>query len=183
MAGEYDEKKYISCRNCGCEIEENQRKCPYCKTINLLAPKRSSGIFLFIAVAIVCIAAIGCLLVLIFNHSDNELRAGNIKIYDVVNGSGNTIIGKRAIILVNKEALKSMPTDEYNSFLENEISGSGYNWFTIEFKDGTGIVFAGCDIDSCMYGLIDSDGMLETTKGFINRYKIDGVYSFEYTSK
>ena len=39
----YDETKYISCKGCGCEIEADQRKYPYCKTINLSAPKKNSN--------------------------------------------------------------------------------------------------------------------------------------------
>ena len=55
----YDETKYISCKGCGCEIEADQRKCPYCKTINLSAPKKNSNkLLVIVPTALLVIAAV-----------------------------------------------------------------------------------------------------------------------------
>ena len=55
----YDETKYISCKGCGCEIEADQRKYPYCKTINLSAPKKNSNkLLVIVPTALLVIAAV-----------------------------------------------------------------------------------------------------------------------------
>lgn len=181
MSVEYDEKKYISCKNCGCEIEIDRRKCPYCKTINTLASKKSSRKPLVVILSIVCIIVICFLtIILIFNRNNVVLNPNSIKVYSVLNGSGNAVIGERAEITVSKDLIMDLSPEEYNVFLENEVAGSGYNWFTIDFDDGTGIIFAGCDIELSTYCKIGDEGMLKETIGTIKRHSIGNSISFDY---
>ena len=78
----YDETKYISCKGCGCEIEADQRKYPYCKTINLSAPKKNSNkLLVIVPTALLVIAAV--VVFLITSHAggnDNILNPDKIKI-------------------------------------------------------------------------------------------------------
>lgn len=67
---DYDEKKYISCKNCGCELEADQRKCPYCKTINQSAPKRSPSILLIVFL-VICVIAVGVVVALAMNNGNS----------------------------------------------------------------------------------------------------------------
>ena len=76
----YNETKYISCKGCGCEIEADQRKCPYCKTINLSAPKKNSNkLLVIVPTALLVIAAV--VVFLITSHAggnDNILHQSPI---------------------------------------------------------------------------------------------------------
>lgn len=178
---EYDDKKYISCKGCGCEIETNQRKCPYCKTINTLVPPRRINKLLIIS-AVVSATIISVILITIMNTGGNSkiLDPSRIKIFDVMNESGTSSIGTRAELTVDKHSARNLSAQEFNSFIENTVSGSGYNWFTINFNDGTGIVFADCDISSPTYGKVDKEGMLESSIGVINRITSRNTVSFDY---
>jgi hypothetical protein len=179
----YDETKYISCKGCGCEIEADQRKYPYCKTINLSAPKKNSNkLLVIVPTALLVIAAV--VVFLITSHAggnDNILNPDKIKIFTVLNDSGTKSIGTRAELTIDKDSAKSLSAQEFNSFIEIEVSGSEYNWFTIDFSDGTGIVFAGCDITLSTYGKIDDEGMLESTIGCIKRVQSRDTVLFDYT--
>ena len=129
----YDETKYISCKGCGCEIEADQRKCPYCKTINLSAPKKNSNkLLVIVPTALLVIAAV--VVFLITSHAggnDNILNPDKIKIFTVLNDSGTKSIGTRAELTIDKDSAKSLSAQEFNSFIEIEVSGSEYNWFTL----------------------------------------------------
>ena len=65
---DYDDKKYVSCKNCGCELEADQRKCPYCKTINQSAPKRTLNMLLIVSLLVVCAIAGAVAVVLVLNN-------------------------------------------------------------------------------------------------------------------
>lgn len=64
----YDDKKYVSCKNCGCELEADQRKCPYCKTINQSAPKRTPNLLLIVSLLVICAIAGAVAVVLVLNN-------------------------------------------------------------------------------------------------------------------
>lgn len=178
----YDETKYISCKGCGCEIEADQRKCPYCKTINLSAPKKNPNKLLVIVPAslLVIVAVVVFLITSHAGGDNNILNPDKIKTFTVFNDSGTKSIGTRAELTVDKNSAKSLSAQEFNSFIEIEVSGSEYNWFTIDFNDGTGIVFAGCDITTSTYGKIDDEGMLESSIGFIKRVQSGDTVLFDY---
>lgn len=65
---DYDDKKYVSCKNCGCELEADQRKCPYCKTINQSAPKRTPNLLLIVSLLAICAIAGAVAVVLVLNN-------------------------------------------------------------------------------------------------------------------
>jgi len=65
---DYDDKKYVSCKNCGCELEADQRKCPYCKTINQSAPKRTPNLLLIVSLLVICAIAGAVAVVLVLNN-------------------------------------------------------------------------------------------------------------------
>ncbi len=172
---------YISCKNCGCEMEEDTPKCPNCKAINPLAPKKSSRKPIVITIVILCIAAVCMLAVLLTSGGSSAvLNPNKIKVYNIWNGSGTSIIGQRAEITVTKEEIKALSSEEFNEFLENEVADSGYNWFTIDFNDGTGIVFAGCDIYMPEHCILGDEGMAHNTIGYIKRHKNGDSVTFEY---
>lgn len=180
MSDEYSEKKYISCKGCGCELESDWRKCPYCKTVNLSAPRKFPTkavlIVLFSVIAVVAVFAV----FIIKSSSANPLFSYKVEVYTVMNGSSTAAIGERALIEIPKHKVDELTAEQFNDFLETKVKGSGYNWFTIDFGDGTGIVFAGCDIEIPTYCRLSDEGMQGTALGYITRRNIDGVVSFDY---
>lgn len=70
--------------------------------------------------------------------------------------------GSRGQIVVTKTILSDLVSEEeFIEFVDSRVKDSRYNWFTIDFMDGTGLVFAGSDTTVINYGEIDpSDGSL-----------------------
>ena len=179
---EYDDKKYVSCKGCGCELEADQHKCPYCKTINPSAPKKKPSKLVFI-IPVIILDVIAVIVWLISSNSSNNnaiLNPDNIKINTVMNGLGTKPIGTRAELTVDKDSVKNLSDQDFDSFIETEIAGKEYNWFTIMFNDGTGIIFTGCDTTLPVYGKVDKEGMLEKPIGYIKRLQDNDEFSFEY---
>lgn len=76
--------------------------------------------------------------------------------------------GIRAFIKINKETAKTASQENFAEFLEMRVDGKEYNWFTIDFGDGTGITMPGCQWDIAFYGQIDDEGRISGKKyGYI----------------
>lgn len=97
----------------------------------------------------------------------------------VMNGTKTERIGSYGRIIMSKDDMKSLTSEQVFSFAQDVIcSFSGeYNWFTIKMNDGTGMVFSACGL-SFDYGVLGLDGLLEERlgSGFMN----DDMNAFEY---
>lgn len=84
----------------------------------------------------------------------------------VMNGTKTERIGSYARIIMAKDDMKSLTSEQMFSFTQNVICSlqGEYNWFTIKMNDGTGMVFPGC-ILSFDYGVLAEDGTLEQHLG------------------
>ena len=100
-------------------------------------------------------------------QSDNYLVSLPIHTADVWNGSKTEIIGEYAYIEADKEIIQSMSEEEFYTFAKNIVDGSGYNWFTIDFGDSTGIQFAGSIMSFATYGEIDAERCITSSIGYI----------------
>lgn len=90
----------------------------------------------------------------------------------VENLTGNTFLdaevktapggnGLRAYIAVTKEDAKAASVEDYAAFLAERVDGSGYNWWTVFFDDGTGIQYVGSMTYAAQYGMVSaSDGTM-----------------------
>lgn len=83
----------------------------------------------------------------------------------VLSGSGANI-GTCAYIQTSKSAFESITLDQYKEFINERVS-TKYNWVSIIFNDGTGILFSGSTPGIGQYGLVDNDGSLKTLYGNI----------------
>lgn len=71
----------------------------------------------------------------------------------------NGLCGK---VIVIKDILADLTSEEeFVEFVDARVKDGGYNWFTIDLMDGTGLVFVGSNTSVVSYGEIDTtDGSL-----------------------
>ena len=86
-------------------------------------------------------------------QSDNPLLTCSVVVIDVLNGSGDTVIGKRVVDGLSKE--------QFHEFTENVVLNKGYSWFTINYDNGTGIRYVGAETSVIEYGSIDNEGIIQ----------------------
>lgn len=112
---------------------------------------------------------------------DNSLSDAEIIENDVYNGTGDTVLGKSGCIKASGYDISYAETSDFEK-LCSKIEGfkDEYMWFTIDFCDGTGIVFTGCDILMPIYGELDETGAMIKTIGFLT--KTDSGYTYEEQS-
>lgn len=84
----------------------------------------------------------------------NYLKQVTIQERPVMNGLGTERIGTYGVIKAVKEYVLEVTEEEYIEFCNDCVRNSGYNWFTIDFEDGTGIFFASSIPETGTYGTI-----------------------------
>lgn len=99
--------------------------------------------------------------------TDNILMSSELKVVDVLNGLGDTILGQRAYIEITDNELKALTLDNFQEFANNIVKDSGYRCVTIISDSGKAIFFPGSDIHIIQYGNIGEDGLLSDTLGDI----------------
>ena len=107
----------------------------------------------------------------------NDLMDYELTVKDVMNGTGDAVIGQCAYIRVSEKQLKEMTADHLREFAENRVEGSGYNWVSIITSSGNGICFTGSNTIIASYGKLGEDGILEDTVGAWTRQS-DGSYTY-----
>jgi hypothetical protein len=68
----------------------------------------------------------------------------------------------------DRASFDGLTDDQIAEFALNVVNGAGYNWFTIDFGDGTGVVFSGCMIQAASLGQIDETGAILNTEKFLS---------------
>lgn len=111
------------------------------------------------------------------NVPHNDLMDYELIVKDVMNGSGDTVIGQCAYISITAKQLEDMTSAHLREFAESRVNGTNYNWVSIMATDGTGICFPGSDISSAIYGNLGKDGSLVDTIGTWVRDN-DGNYNY-----
>lgn len=113
---------------------------------------------------------------------DDSLSNAEIIENDVYNGTGDTILGKSGCIKASGYDISYSETADFEKLCQKiDTFKSDYMWFTIDFCDGTGIVFHGCDIIIPSYGELDETGALIKTIGSLR--KTDNGYTYEESSQ
>lgn len=106
----------------------------------------------------------------------NPLLDAELMVEDVMNGSRTEKIGEYAYVTVSRETMKALTMEQYADFCENVVSGSGYNWVTIDFGDGYGIQFQGSIPQVATYGSLDTDRCISEQEAII--MQTDEGYEF-----
>ena len=107
----------------------------------------------------------------------NDLMDYDLIVKDVMNGTGDAVIGQYAYISIMGQQLSDMTAENLQEFAEQRVEGSGYNWVSIISTDGKGICFTGSDTSSGIYGTLNQDGSVAETLGFWERQP-DGSYIY-----
>lgn len=95
----------------------------------------------------------------------NDLMDYDLIVKDVLNGSGDTVIGQYAYISIMGKQLEAMTADNLREFAESRVVDSGYNWVSIIATDNKGICFSGSLPDYGTYGIVDESGVVTEVLG------------------
>lgn len=95
---------------------------------------------------------------------DNPLMALKVKTTKIPKIDKN-----RGYIEISKDDFSNVTNEDYLEFCESVVSKNkgNYNYFTIDFGDGTGICYSGCYIYDATYGNLDDTGAVEEKLGSI----------------
>lgn len=99
------------------------------------------------------------------NIHHNDLLDYNLVVKDVLNGTGDTVIGQYGYISIMGSQLEEMTADNLREFSEKVVAGTNYNWVSIIATDGNGICFSGSDVSFATYGKLNKDGSIAETIG------------------
>ena len=108
------------------------------------------------------------------HQSAASTPSGDYAIRDSLNVTGR-VIGKRAVMQMSKSDAKAMSAKEFSKLVDKEAAAAdsdGADYLTIDFDDGTGLVFPSCSTEFFFYGKLDSEGMMA---GKCTTYRRDGV--------
>lgn len=106
----------------------------------------------------------------------NYLKQLKVRDNPVMNGAGTEKIGTYGFIKAEKELAQQVTEQEYIEFCNDVVRDSGYNWFSIDFGDGTGITFSGSIPETGTYGEIDETRCITKTIKYIG-INADGTIS------
>lgn len=97
-------------------------------------------------------------------NGDNPLMALKVKTTKIPKIDKN-----RGYIEISKDDFSNVTNEDYLEFCESVVSKNkgNYNYFTIDFGDGTGICYSGCYIYDATYGTLDDTGAVEEKLGSI----------------
>jgi len=109
--------------------------------------------------------------------STNPLMDCEVKVTDVKSGSGN-VIGTRAYVEISQSDFESLSDEQIAEFVLSEVKDKDYNYFTIDFGNGKGVVFPGCSTFWANIGDIDETGGIEHSERHIT-VNDDGTVEYE----
>lgn len=110
--------------------------------------------------------------------TENPLMAAELYVEDVLNGNGTEKIGEYAYIVINNDLIETLTMEQYDEFCDEIVADSGYNWVSIRFYNGTGLVFQGSIPSVATYGKLDTSNRIEEVIGTVMSTE-ENVY--EYT--
>ncbi len=104
---------------------------------------------------------------LFFYLTFNPLNESNLQEAQAASSSSDGGQETYAYILTARDSMNSLSERKFRKFAENIVSDSPYSWITLDFQDGTGIVFTGTDTSRAAYGYLDSDRCISEVFGYI----------------
>lgn len=132
-------------------------------------PRRRSNKLINILIGLIFLVVVCFALLIGYQITTNKRNLTDYKVHveDVMNGTGDQIIGQYAYINVAKPRLEKTTQEDFKNLCAY-VSAQNYNWFSIRTGDNnTGIIFTGCDTLAPVYGILDNDGSLYKAIGYI----------------
>jgi len=111
-------------------------------------------------------------------ETGNPLMDAELYVEDVLNGNGTEKIGEYAYIVINNDLIETLTMEQYDEFCDEVVADSGYNWVSIRFYNGTGLVFQGSIPSIATYGKLDTSNTIEEVIGTVMSTE-ENIY--EYT--
>lgn len=112
------------------------------------------------------------------SKTGNPLLDAEMHVGDVMNGTRTEKLGEYAYISVPLMTMQNVTMEQYAEFCNQRVEDSGYNWVTINFRDGTGLQFAGSTPIVATYGTLDNEQCIEESKGTV---MLTGENTYEYS--
>lgn len=175
------EPKTKVCKYCNTEIPANTKVCPNCN-------KKQSTKTKWIIIGIIVLLLIGAVSGngntsnnVETTTSANVLMTSELKVVDVMNGFGDTVLGQRAYIEITDAELTALTLEDFQEFANDIVKDSGYRCVTIITDSGKAIFFPASSIIIAEYGKIGEEGLLSEVLGFI-QLQDDGS-TYLYTPK
>lgn len=113
-------------------------------------------------------------------ESNNPLLCSSFFTDAVLSGTGKNI-GTYGYTAIRKADLPDIGSEKFieylSEFADTNVQGSGYNWVSIIFDDGTGVCFAGAQTIFAEYGNVDDEGCIIDLFG--TYIKGSGGYEYE----
>lgn len=173
------------CPRCRAVIPSNAAVCPQCKKNISAAPEKkpiTKRWWFWTAAAVLVIGIIGNIGNAInpdkasptSSAASSEAPVTNpfllpdVEVNDVMNGLRTEKIGEWACIHMKKADAKAASEEEFAQFAAKNVSGNGYNWWSVIFEDGTGICFTGSYTYVSTYGKLDEEGCIVEALGDIS---------------
>lgn len=94
-----------------------------------------------------------------------EPTPSNLLLQAEVHTAADSSGGTRAYILFDSADMTSVSEPDYKEFCDTTVAGAkekGYSHFTVDFQDGTGIVYPGCSSAMADYAYLDGNGLTGT---------------------
>lgn len=94
-----------------------------------------------------------------------EPTPSNLLLQAEVHTITDSIGGTRAYILFDPADMLSVSEPDYKEFCDTTVAGAkakGYSHFTVDFQDGTGIVYPDCSTTMADYAYLDGNGLTGT---------------------
>ena len=112
------------------------------------------------------------------SKTGNPLLDAEMHVGDVMNGTRTEKLGEYAYISVPLVTMQNVTMEQYAEFCNQRVEDSGYNWVTINFRDGTGLQFAGSTPIVATYGTLDNEQCIEEQRGTV---MLTGEDTYEYS--
>ncbi len=114
-----------------------------------------------VIIALFVLSLCACNVQNIDTEAENPLFAAEYNEKEVIEDESVFSCG---FVEMEKDAFKILTSEQFKEFLiETEYDHRGaYDWFYIDFKDGTGIVFDEFNINTGVYGYIEKSGKIIT---------------------
>ena len=98
---------------------------------------------------------------------EEESKTGN-PLLDADLQTGKTTNGNEyAWVEVPIATMKAVTMEQYAEFCNERVTDRGYNWVTIDFKNGKGLQFQGSTSAVATYGTIDSEKCIDEQYGVV----------------
>lgn len=189
--GAKNENHDVFCKICGEPLNEptptQQAYIPpvyvppaYSRPTAQATPRRRPNKLINTLIGLIFLVVVCFALIIGYQITTNKRNLTDYKVHveDVMNGTGDQVIGQYAYINVAKPRLEKTTQEDFKNLCAY-VGSQNYNWFSVITGDNsTGIIFTGCDTVAPTYGILNKDGSLYKAIGNITLESDDNYHYY-----